>query len=231
VARERVVLHRDMREVAYSPERFEVLASKRARSSNYLEALPPGTRVFGSLARGDVRPASDIDVEVPFGSASFAVEVALSRLANPWNDRRLVQATPNSVVKALWIFGEVTVALPITRPNPTEEDFARFGGAVDREQLRRNDRVPGVDKRLLLIEPTQRGHRESSVADRVEDAAKVLGIAPDVIRGRVRVLKRRSETGRTGVYLSRAVRDDQNTEEVLDELKDADPAVRRAASG
>jgi predicted nucleotidyltransferase len=193
--------------------------------------LPPGTKLFGSVARGDVREASDIDLEVPHGAGSFAVEVALARVDETWNDRRLVQATPNAVVKALWDLGEVTVALPLTRPSPLEEAFARFGGALDAAGLRREERVPGIDKRLLLIEPTKAGHRESSVADRVEAAAKILHIDADVVRGRLRVLKRRATAGRTGVYLSRAVGEDESLEEALDALKDADPAVRRAASG
>ena len=54
--------------------------------------------MFGSVARGDVRAASDIDLEVPHGTPSFAVEVGLARLEDPWTARRLVQATPNAVV-------------------------------------------------------------------------------------------------------------------------------------
>ena len=124
----------------------------------------------------------------------------------------------------------MTVALPLTRPSPLEAGFTRFGGAVDLEGVVRERRVAGVDKRLLLIEPTPQGHRESSVADRVEAAARTLGLPADVVRGRVRVLTRRASTGRTGVYLSVPVGDDESPEEALEALKDADPAVRRAAS-
>lgn len=229
MARERVVLSREPTAVRYPAARFALLKAKRDRAREFLGALPSGTVVFGSVARGDVRPASDIDLEVPYGAASFSLEVALSRLPDPWVGRRLVQATPNSVVKALWDFGETVVALPLTAPSPLEAGFARFGGALELEGVVRNDRVPGVDKRLMLIEPTARGHVERSVADRVQEAAAVLGIDADVIRGRLRVLKRRSQTGRTGVYLTKNVPDDQNPEETLEDLKDADPAVRRVA--
>lgn len=231
MARERTVAHRDPTRVAYGPERFALLAAKRARARAYLALLPPGTRLFGSVARGDVRAASDIDLEVPYGVASFVVEVALARHENPWSERRLVQATPNSVVKALWDFGEVTAALPLTRPTSLEEGFTRFGGAVDLEGVTAGLRVAGVDKRLLLIQPTQEGHLEMSVAHRVEEAARLLRLDADVIRGRIRVLSRRSKSGRTGVYLTHRLADGDSPEEALEALKDADPAVRRVASG
>jgi len=231
VARTPIVLSRDPTPVRYAPERFAIMIEKRARALPFLRALPPGTRVFGSVARGDVRASSDIDLEVPYGARSFAIEVPLARMEEPWLVRALVQATPNSVVKALWQFGEVTVALPLTPPTPVEEGFARFGGAVDLPAILKGTRVAGVDKRLLLIEPTLEGHVESSVTDRVGHAAKVLGVGRDVIEGRIRVLRRRNTSGRTGVYLTRTLDDRESPEEALEGLKDADPAVRRVASG
>jgi predicted nucleotidyltransferase len=230
MARERVVLSKDPVGVRYTPERFATLDEKRARARPYLRALPVGTKVFGSVARGDVRPASDIDLEVPYGGASFTLEVALSGLPDPCLGRSLIQATPNSVVKALWNFGEVTVALALTPPTPIEEGFSRFGGAVDLKDIEAGKRVPGVDKRLLLIEPTREGHIESSVANRAGQAAKVLAVARDVVEGRIRVLRRRSASGRTGVYLTRTLDDGESPEGALEALKDADPAVRRVAS-
>ena len=231
VARERIVAHRDPTPVRYPPGRFALLARKRGRSRPFLDVLPEGSLLFGSLARGDVREASDIDIEVPQGVASFVVEVGLSRLDDPWGARTLVAATPNSVVKAMWQFGEVTVSLPLTPPSPLEEAFARFGGAVDRRGVAEGLRVAGVDKRLLLIEPTPDGHIERSVCDRVEEAASILGVDADVVRGRVRVLRRRAKSGRTGVYLTEPLDDAESPEEALQRLKDGDPAVRRSASG
>jgi uncharacterized protein len=231
MARTKVVLSRDPTPVRYSLERFRLLKWKRGRAERFLRVLPQGTRVFGSVARGDVREASDIDLEVPHRVRSFVVEVALAALPDPWTSRLLTQATPNSVVKALWQFGETTVALPLTPPTPIEEGFVRFGGAVDLSGVEDGVRVPGVDKRLLLIEPTPEGHTESSVADRVNEAAKVLKVGRDVIEGRIRVLRRRNSTGRTGIYLTRTLDDGESPEEALDALKDSDPAVRRVASG
>jgi uncharacterized protein len=230
MARERIVLSRDPVRVRYGAERFALLAEKRGHAVPYLRALPAGTKVFGSVARGDVRAASDIDLEVPFGTASFALEVALGSLPDPCLGRSLVQATPNSVVKALWSFGELTVAVALTPPTPIEEGFSRFGGAVELAEVLSGARVPGVDKRLLLIQPTPEGHTEMSVADRVGDVAKVLRVSRDVVEGRIRVLRRRSSSGRTGVYLTRTLDDGESPEGALEALKDADPAVRRVAS-
>jgi predicted nucleotidyltransferase len=217
--------------VRYGVERFALLRGKRERALPFLRALPEGTRLFGSVARGDVRPASDIDIEVPHGTRAFAIEVALSALDAPWLQRSLVQATPNAVVKALWEFGEVTVALALTPPTPIEEGFARFGGAIDLAGVREGLRVPGVDKRLLLIEPTPEGHTECSIADRVGHAAKVLGIERRVVEARVRVLTRRTAHGRTGVYMTHRLDDGESPEEALASLSASDPAVRRVASG
>ncbi len=231
MAREQIVTHRDPTPVRYTRLRFALLAGKRGRARPFLDALPEGSLLFGSLARGDVREASDIDIEVPQGVASFRVEVALSKLDDPWVGRTLVAATPNSVVKAIWQFGEATVSLPLTPPSPLEEAFARFGGAIDRRGVADGLRVPGVDKRLLLIEPTPDGHVEKSVCDRVEETARALQVDADVVRGRVRVLRRRAASGRTGVYLTEPLDDAESPEEALERLKDADPAVRRSASG
>src|SRR5690349_9453637 len=118
MARTSIIASRDPTPVRYAPERFRLLEAKRARALPFLQALPVGGRLFGSVARGDVHPASDVDIDLPFGPASFQLEVALETVGDPCLGRRLVQATPNSVVKALWDFGEVTVALPLTRPTP-----------------------------------------------------------------------------------------------------------------
>ncbi len=229
--REPIVRHRDGKLVRYPPERFELLAAKRALSVPFLRALPGDSRLYGSLARGDVRPGSDVDIAVPFGTNSFAVEMALSRAGKSATQRLLVQATPNAVIKALWDFGQVTVSLPLTRPSPVEEGFAGFAGAVSLPQVEASVRVPGIDKRLMLIGPAPEGHLEQSVDDRTDECARLLGIDPQVILARVRVLRRRSRTGRTGVFLTRVIGDDDTPESALARVTASSPAVRRAVGG
>lgn len=231
MARERVERNRDPRVVRYTAERFRLLEAKRALALPFLRALPPGARLYGSVARGDVRPSSDIDISVPHGATSFAVEVPLARAGRTPNRRAVVQATPNAVVKALWEFGEVTVSLPLTRPAPTEAGFAGFAGAATAHDLESGRRVPGVDKRLMLIEPVPEGHRERSVADRVEECARLLQVDADVVRARVRVLDRRARFGRTGVFLSKDIGDDETPESALARISASNAAVRRAVGG
>ena len=55
-------------------------------------------------------------------------------------------------------------------------------------QLKAGVRVAGVDKRLMLIEPTEKGHVESSVIGREEFAAKVLGVSAETVLDRVHAL-------------------------------------------
>ncbi|HEX9709529.1 MAG TPA: nucleotidyltransferase [Candidatus Thermoplasmatota archaeon] len=231
MARERVVAQRDPEVVRYRPERFETLERKRARAAPFLHAAPPGSVVYGSVARGDVRERSDVDIEVPFGATSFAVEVALAGLPEGAHAVVLTQATPNSVVKAAWDYGDVTVTLPLTRPSGVEVGFTRFAGAMGATDLSRGRRVPGVDKRLMLIEPLPEGHRESSVADRVRECARLLALDEDVLQARIRVLGRRARTGRTGIFLTRAVNDGESPEQALARVSASNPAVRRAVGG
>ncbi|MDQ7849977.1 MAG: hypothetical protein RB148_06860, partial [Armatimonadota bacterium] len=76
----------------------------------------------------------------------------------------LVQATPLYAVKAHILIDEKTsVSFPLTRMRRVEREFYRFGGEVTLKQLKANARVAGVDKRLMLIEPVEKGHLESSI--------------------------------------------------------------------
>ena len=43
----------------------------------------------------------------------------------------------------------------------------------------------GVDKRLMLIEPTEKGHVESSIIGKEEYVAKLLGISAETVLDRV----------------------------------------------
>jgi len=56
------------REVTYGPETWETLRKLRERASAVLNQLAKYDiegRVFGSVARGDVKPSSDVDVFAP----------------------------------------------------------------------------------------------------------------------------------------------------------------------
>jgi hypothetical protein len=108
-----------------------------------------------------------------------------------------------------------------------EREFYQFGGEANLQMLIENARVLGVDKRLMLIEPTVKGHVESTVVGKEEDAAHLLHISVDTVLDRVHALLRRDKVGRTGVYIERELTSEETFEMVLKQLADKDPAVRR----
>jgi predicted nucleotidyltransferase len=80
---------------------------------------------------------------------------------------------------------------------------------------------------LMLIEPTERGHVESSIVGHEEAVAKVLGISAETVLDRVHTLLKRDEVGRTGVFVKRELAADETFELALKKLADTNPAVRR----
>ncbi len=91
-----------------------------------------------------------------------------------------------------------------------------------------NNRVPGVDKRLMLIEPTAEGHAETPLSDLSPGlAAKMIGVGQEIVDERIRVLQRRAKVGTTGVYLDRPLAQDEGFEAVLEQITASDSLVRR----
>jgi hypothetical protein len=93
--------------------------------------------------------------------------------------------------------------------------------------LRSGRRVIGVDKRLMLIEPTSKGHVESTIVGREENVAKMLKVTVQTVLDRVHALLRRDDVGRTGVFVERELAPDETFEMVLRQLAKENPAVRR----
>ncbi|TXT56979.1 MAG: hypothetical protein BAJATHORv1_20577 [Candidatus Thorarchaeota archaeon] len=217
----------DSRVVEYESSHWELLETLRESAMKYMSALKKSnirSFAYGSIARGDVNSTSDIDIIIPHPVSSYRVEVAVGCGIK----RELVQATPSTVLKAhIHLDHDVVVTFPIFKFMPREEEFYRWGGQVSLPQLEQEQRVAGVDKRLLLIEPTETGHIESSIIDCEAYVAKLLGVSVDIARERIRVLMRRDEVGRTGVYLTRTLSPDEGFEQVAKALKDSDPALRR----
>jgi hypothetical protein len=184
--------------------------------------------VHGSMARGDVKEGSDVDIFIAEVQSSFMVETALEKAKIPISTRFLVQATPNYAMKAhIEIDDVVSVSFPLMEMRRVEREFYRYGGEADLTQLQADARVAGVDKRLMLIEPTATGHVESSIVGREENVAKLLGISAETVLDRVHALTRRDSVGRTGVFIKRELAPDETFEGVLKRLVEANPAVRR----
>lgn len=229
--KEKVVWLRDPREVRYHQERFDMLQRLRKEAESIGSALGPGWAVHGSIARGDVKKGSDIDLIFlgPGEVRSYLVELRLQGAGMEWTAREVVMATPNSAPKGHIHLGEeATVTFPLVELRAQEEAFYRFGGLLPVEGLGGAPRVPGVNKKLLLIIPTGAGHMESSVLGRETETARLLGVPVEVVLERTRVLSRRDRIGRTGVYLREQMPEGTSFEETLRFLSDRDPAVRRA---
>ena len=217
----------DPRETLYEPDHWNCLRILRETALTIvhrLESVGLTPYVYGSVARGDTSKSSDIDIVVLHPVSSYRIELALG----PSQKRELVQATPSMVLKGHIHLPENTVVtFPLFKLRPREEDFYRWGGLIDSKGLKINKRVPGVDKRLILIEPTNNGHIEQTVIGHEQEVAKKLNVSIGIARERVRVLTRRDNIGRTGVYLTRVLNEDESFEEVAKALQDSDPALRR----
>ena len=223
--------HGEYKEVTYSSSRWEqlkVLRGKAVWVMSALEAFHLQSLTHGSIARGDVKQGSDVDVFIPEVQNSFLVEAALEKAKIPINSRFIVQATPSYAMKAhIEIDEATTVSFPLMEMRRVEREFYRFGGEVNLNQLKANVRVVGVDKRLMLIEPTEMGHVESGVIGREESAAKILGVAAETVLDRVHALMKRDTVGRTGVFVKKELMQDETFELALKRVSELNPAVRR----
>jgi hypothetical protein len=87
--------------------------------------------------------------------------------------------------------------------------------------------VPGINKRLVLIQPTSDGHEEYSIIGNENLAAKQLNVGINLINERIRVLLRREKLGKTGVFLKRSIGVGETTELVLKQLSNKNTIVRK----
>lgn len=216
--------------IEYSEDRWKILKRKRERAGEVMESLLSfgiESIAYGSIARGDVNEKSDVDIFIPRTIPSYKVEIALDGFEVL--EKRIVQATPNYAIKGEFVLSDdTTVSFPLVRMKLREMDFYRFGGCVDYDGVREGLRVPGVDKRLVLIIPTATGHREIPLTDmHPSSVARMLGISVEIVSERIRVLTRRREVGRTGIFLSETIPVNESFESALKTIASRNPAVRR----
>jgi predicted nucleotidyltransferase len=226
----KVASYKSRGEVVYTEKHWRTLKAKRKRAKEVMSRLRffgIDAIVYGSVARGDVHPSSDVDIFVPYLIPSYRLEIALEDFEVL--ERRIVQATPNYAIKGEFVLSDnTTVSFPLVKLKEKELDFYRFGGCVDYEQLLSDLRVAGVDKRLVLIIPTDFGHVEIPVNElQPSCVAKILGICLDLVGERIRVLERRKEIGRTGVFLCEIVPSFTSFEAYLMEIARENPMVRK----
>jgi predicted nucleotidyltransferase len=227
------VLRGDRVEIVYSDDVWELLNKKRLRAIQIMDCLTHyniRSFVHGSVARGFVSQESDVDIVIPYVLPSFSVELTLREELeiSSFQKREIVQATPYHTPKAHITIDELTiVTFPLVTLRSQEHEFYVFGGQLDLTGLKIGKRIPGVDKRLVLIEPSEQGHFEGPIIGRESEVAKLVGVSISIVEERVKILLRRDEIGRTGTYLKRVLREDETFEEVFKKLIDSDPVVRR----
>ncbi|MEM1689389.1 MAG: nucleotidyltransferase domain-containing protein [Candidatus Hadarchaeales archaeon] len=223
----------EVREVIYSEERWTLLQQFRKKALTIMEKLEVfDPIVHGSVARGDVDKESDIDIFLQASPTPYIVEVSLARHGFEILRREIVMATPWQLPKAhIYLDEKTSVTVPLLKPTKLELEFYHFGGALDFNDLRANKRAPGVDKRLMLIEPTPQGHIESSIIGKEEETAKLLGVSPEIVRERVQVLMKRAEVGHTGLFIKRELLPHESIEEVFKKEVLENPLARMRLSG
>lgn len=219
--------------ISYSPRQRTLFDNLRKKALGILEALGTWKTyaiIHGSLARGDVDEKSDIDILLPVEVSTQLIETRLEAAGFEALAREIAQATPVHSPKAhIYLDPEQKkgITIPLAPLRKLELEFYKFGGTVTWQDLRDQVRRPGCTKKLTLIEPTEEGHVESSILGRGPEVARLLGVSVDIVRERVRVLTRRDNIGRTGVFLKLPVPEGVSFEEALRAEAKVNPALRR----
>ncbi|MFP3985451.1 MAG: nucleotidyltransferase domain-containing protein [Candidatus Bathyarchaeia archaeon] len=225
------VRHAERLEMHYDAQHWQKLGTLRSEALEIMDVLEKAnisTLTHGSIARGDVTAKSDVDIFIPNPPSSFIIETTLERAGIQLNRRLIVQATPYYAIKGyLEIDQQRTVSFPLAKMSRVERDFYRFGGEITLQMLKEDRRVAGVDKKLMLIEPTEKGHIESSIIGREEEVVQFLAVSLETVLDRIHALLRRDEIGRTGVFLEKELAPDKTFEITLKKLADTKPEVRR----
>jgi len=225
-------IQRDLyRKVKYSKKHWKLLEEKRKQAITLLKIFKKNNLfpfVYGSVARGDVNQNSDIDIIFFHKIPTYKIDFILNQNNYENYRRELIMATPGDSIKLYIYLNELTaITIPLTKLYKTSLEFYDFGGKINYEQLINNERVPGIDKRLVLITPLPKGHEEFSILNNESIAAKKVGVSIDTINERKRVLIRREEHGRTGVFLKRELSLEESPEAVLTKLARENSIIRK----
>ncbi|MCS7095199.1 MAG: nucleotidyltransferase domain-containing protein [Thaumarchaeota archaeon] len=220
------------RKVVYDGARWELLSMKRERAIVIMSALHSkgmtDAIAYGSVARGDVRPESDVDVFIPHIVNPELLQVIAESELGGYTRRMVVQATPGYVVKGYIYLDELTsISFPLIEMLPSEHEFYTVAGKIELGGLLSERRVPGMNKSLTVVVPVDEGHLEFPAESSPDLAAKLIGCDPRALRERIRVLRRRQEHGRTGIYREIILEGDQSFSWALKRLIEENPVLRR----
>ncbi|MEM3832760.1 MAG: nucleotidyltransferase domain-containing protein [Thermoprotei archaeon] len=221
----------EVAEIIYDDKRWNILREKRSHALKIIEMFKDNgisAYVHGSIARGDVEPDSDIDIYLLHTIGEGIVLSLLETNGFSVIVRKIIQATPFHIPKLQLVIDRYTsITIPLDVLHKTEHDFYKFGGEVGYDELKNNVRVPGVDKRLMLIQPTPKGHIEMPIIGQESFVAKLLNIDIETVLERKRVLLRRNQIGRTGLYIDYTLAPNESIEQALRHLISKKPALKK----
>lgn len=226
----------EFNEVVYSEQHWSLLKSLRMKAIEIMRPLADkGITVWlhGSVARGDVWEKSDLDIVIPHKIPPYIVETIIDQAGFKPYAKYIVAATPTTTLKAYIALDEeerFTVSFPLAEYKPRELEFYKYGGVLTYEELLEDKRVPGVNKNLVLVVPTQRGHLEAPVIGYEDYVARLLNVSVEIVRERVEVLTKRDQVGRTGVFAKILLAPSESFEEGLERLFREKPLLRRIFS-
>ena len=225
------ILRDHFNSVTYSENHLKLLHQKRERSKLLLEMFAKkglNPFLYGSIARGDIHTDSDIDIVLIQLITPYQIEIILDK--NGFNNyhREIIMATPADALKLYIYLTELeSITIPLSKFNKKSREFYDFGGKINLNQIKNSIRVPGIDKRLVLIQPVSDGHEEYSVIGNEHLAAKQLNVSIEVINQRKKVLLKREKFGKTGVFLKRPIEMNETIEDVLKKLANKKSIVRK----
>lgn len=210
------------KKVVYSETIWSVLKKKRSLAIKMLKTLSSceiiDAVVHGSVARGDVDENSDVDIALLRPYSPSLLELCIEREGYNIYSKRIVMPTPIHTPK-LYIyldpFEELVISDPLVDMLPIEIEFYKFSGMLEYNDLMKDVRVAGVNKNLMLIEPTEDGHLETPVIGNEGYVAKRLGVSMIVVLDRVEALTKRVREGHTGLFIEHEVPLNINTETYL----------------
>ena len=228
-------MHSYTREVIYSDEHWALLNRKRAEGLKIIDTLIrcgfSNPILHGSVARGDVSENSDVDVSLLCPYSVGMIKLCLERNGYTIYDIKIVQPTPKHTPKVYIYLDPMekhSVSIPLAELNYIELEYYKFSGFITKEDISRGKRVRGVNKRLLLIIPTERGHIEMPVIGNEGYVSRELGVPIEVVKDRIEALTRRAEEGHTGLFIEKSVPVFMEFEQFIEKLCRENSAFRKA---
>ncbi|MCD6484674.1 MAG: nucleotidyltransferase domain-containing protein [Candidatus Odinarchaeota archaeon] len=229
MVREKILSTGHQKEVIYDEVHWHILNEKRNFAKEIMQGLEKlNPNIHGSLARGDIHKKSDIDIILLNPVHSYKIELELEKIHYYPQEKWIIQATPKHTPKGKIILEEeVTISFPLIPFTTREIEFYKFGGMIDLNELKQNIRVPGINKKLVLIFPTEKGHKEFSVLTAPSVAARIVGVGIEIVNERIKVLRRRDKIGRTGIFFQEQIGPTETFETKFKSIISKKPEIKR----